>query len=126
MIMRLSVSLLTLLLVLSVMAFGQSANSSTNATGSKEVSVPAGETTITGCLAGQHDGYRLTEKDGTVHLLMPVPENKGLRSHVGDIVTLAGYRDNNRDASASSDEGTAHGQRFFQVNEIISGSGKCK
>ena len=57
---------------------------------------------------------------------MPVPENKGLRTHVGHTVTLAGYRDNDRDASASSDEGTANGLRFFQVNEIVSDSGNCK
>ena len=39
---------------------------------------------------------------------------------------LTGYRDNNRDASASSDEGTAHGMRFFQVEEIVPESGGCK
>jgi len=124
--MRLSVSLLTFLLVLSAIAFGQSANSAGDRASVQEVSVSAGETTITGCLAGRHDGYRLTEKDGTMHLLMPTPEKMGLRNHVGDIVTVGGYRDDNRDASASSDEGTPHGLRFFQVNEFVSDSGKCK
>ena len=124
--MRLSVSLLTLLLLLSAIAFGQSSSSAGDHASVKVVSVPPGETTITGCLAGRHDGYRLTEKDGTMHLLLPVPENKGLRSHVGNVVTLAGNADNDRDASASSDEGTPHGLRFFQVEEILSDSGKCK
>ncbi|HEY4900438.1 MAG TPA: hypothetical protein VIH91_06420 [Terriglobales bacterium] len=124
--MRLSISLLTFLLVLSAITLGQSASSADDRASLQEVSVPAGEATITGCLVGHHDGYGLTERDGTMHLLMPVPENKGLRSHVGDIVTLAGYRDDDRDASASSDEGAPHGLRFFQVNEIVSDSGKCK
>ena len=124
--MRLAISLLTLLLVLSAIAFGQNASSAGDRASVQEVSVPAAENTITGCLAGHHDGYRLIEKDGTMHLLMPAPENQGLRTHVGDVVTLAGYRDDNRDASASSDEGTPHGLRFFQVNEIVSDSGECK
>ncbi len=124
--MKLSLALCTLLLALSAIAFGQVQNAMADQPAVQEVSAPAGESTITGCLAGKHDGYRLTEKDGTMHLLLPAPENKGLRTHVGNVVTLAGYKDDNRDASASSDEGTAHGLRFFQVNEIVSDDGKCK
>jgi hypothetical protein len=112
--------------VLSTIAFGQNAASASGNANVKDASVPAGETTITGCLSGSRDEYRLIEKDGTVHLLLPVAESKGLRSHVGNVVVLSGHKDNNRDASASSDEGTSHGQRFFQVNEIVSDSGKCK
>ncbi len=123
--MKLSLSLVALLLLSSAIAFGQKANSANGGSSTQPASVPAGETTITGCLSGHHDEYRLTEKDGTVHLLLSAQKN-GLRSHVGNIVELAGHADNNRDASSSSDEGTAHGQRFFQVNEIISDSGKCK
>lgn len=124
--MRLSVLLLALLLTLSAVAFCQDANSSANPPSAQKATISPNEKTLTGCLAGHHDGYRLTEKDGTVHQLMPVPENKGLRSHVGHIVTLGGYPDNNRDTSASSDEGTARGLRFFQVNELVSDSGNCK
>ena len=46
--------------------------------------------------------YRLTEKDGTMHLLMG--EAVALDRHVGHIVELVGYKDNDRNASASSDE----------------------
>lgn len=69
-------------------------------------------TKITGCLEGSSWQYRLVEKNGTTHMLMG--ENSKLGSHVGDMVTLQGYRDNNRDASASSDSGMMHGQRFFK------------
>jgi hypothetical protein len=52
-------------------------------------------------------------------------DNHVLSSHVGDMVQLSGYRDNNRDASASSDNGTSHGMRFFLVESVVSDSGKC-
>jgi hypothetical protein len=44
---------------------------------------------------------------------------------VGQFVQLAGQRDENRDASASSDEGTAHGLRFFQVWNVTQAQGEC-
>lgn len=122
--MRHSVSLVTLLLVLSVLAFGQSANYASGPAGVQQASVTKGETTITGCLAGHREEYRLTESDGTMHLL--IGPNDALGKHVGQMVQLTGYRDNNRDASASSDEGTAHGMRFFQVENIVPESGNCK
>ena len=122
--MRHAVSLVTLLLVLSVIAFPQSANSAGNRAGVQQVSVSPGESTITGCLAGRPDQYRLTEKNGTMHLL--IGPNDALGKHVGQMVQLTGYRDNDRDASASSDEGTAHGMRFFQVENIVSEPGNCK
>ena len=59
-----------------------------------------------------------------MHLL--IGPNDALAKHVGQMVQLAGYRDNNRDASASSDEGTAHGMRFFQVEDIVLEAGTCK
>jgi hypothetical protein len=122
--MRYAVSLVTLLLVLSAIAFAQSANSASDRAGVQQVSVSQGESTITGCLAGHPDEYRLTDKNGTMHLLMG--PNDVLGKHVGQMVELIGYRDNNRDASASSDEGTAHGMRFFQVEDIVPESGSCK
>jgi hypothetical protein len=121
--MRHAVSLVTLLLVLSAIAFGQSANSAGDRAGVQQVSVSPGESTITGCLAGHPDEYRLTENNGTMHLLIGP---NALAKYVGQMVQLTGYRDNNRDASASSDEGTAHGMRFFQVEDIVPESGKCK
>jgi hypothetical protein len=51
-----------------------------------------------------------------MHLL--IGPNDALGKHVGQMVQLTGYRDNNRDASASSDEGTADGMRFFLVEDV--------
>jgi hypothetical protein len=53
-------------------------------------------------------------------------ESDGLSSHVNHKVQLVGYKDNNRDASASSDEGTPHGLRFFRVEDIAADMGSCK
>jgi len=84
-----------------------------------------GQTTeITGCLHGSSQQYRLVETNGTTHML--IGENRDLGSHVGDMVTLQGYRDNNRDASASGNNGMMNGQRFFQVTSIAADTGKCK
>jgi len=121
--MRPAVSLVVLLLVLSAIAFGQSASSAGNSARVQPVIVAPGESTITGCLAGQTDEYRLTERDGTMPLLMGPKD--ALAAHVGQIVQLVGHRDNDRDASAG-DRGTAHGMRFFQVEDIVPESDKCK
>jgi len=87
-------------------------------------SLGTGETTVTGCLRGRTDEFYLVEKDGTTRLLMG--PNEKLNSYVGHWVELGGNRDNRRDASASSDEGTPHGLRFFQVEEILADQGACK
>jgi len=73
---------------------------------------------------GHTDGFDLIEKDGTMHLLMG-PSDK-LKPFVYHWVQLGGNRDLRRDASASSDEGTPHGLRFFQVEEVPSDEGACK
>ena len=119
-----TLSFMTLLLVISTAAWAQSASSPSNSAGLREVSVPNGQSMITGCLQGQPHNYRLTEKDGTSHLLMG--ESDALSSHVNHNVQLVGYKDNNRDASASSDEGTPHGLRFFKVENIASDTGSCR
>ena len=90
--MKLPLLLVALLLLASAMAFGQNANSANGGSSAQPASVPAGETTLTGCLSGHHDEYRLTEKNGTVHLLLSAQKN-GLRSHVGNIVEMAGHAD---------------------------------
>ena len=87
-------------------------------------SLSAGETTVTGCLKGHTDGFYLIEKDGTMRLLMSPNDN--LKPYVYHWVQLGGNRDFGRDASASSDEGTPHGLRFFQVEEVLSDEGACK
>lgn len=122
-VMRLAVFLVTLLLVLSFVALGQGVQSSSSSATVQPASISSGETVISGCLSGNPDSYRLTEANGTFHLLMDV--NGVLGSHVGDQVQLSGYRDSNRDASASSDEGTPHGMRFFSVESVVSDSGRC-
>lgn len=80
-------------------------------------------TQISGCLQGTANGYRLVADSGNPHLLLG--DYSALKDHVGDKVTLQGYRDNNRDASASSDQGTAHGMRYFQVDSVAAVNGKC-
>lgn len=80
-------------------------------------------TAIQGCLTGSSDSYRLQEENGTQHML--IGDAKELQSHVGQHVQLTGKRDLNRDASASSDEATAHGQRFFRVESVTPTEGKC-
>jgi hypothetical protein len=110
--------LVTLLLVVSAVVFSLSAKSV------EEISVPYTPATISGCLHGNPDSYTLTERDGTVHYLMG--QSDALSSHVGHKVQLQGLKDDDRDASASGDEGTPHGLRFFSVEQIVSDSGTCK
>ena len=101
----------------------QNVKSAAKSTGQRELTVPAGQTAISGCLQGKPDSYRLTEKDGTMHLLMGSID---LSNSVGHIVQLVGYADDDCDASASSDEGTPDGLRFFLVEAVASDSGQCK
>ncbi len=109
--------LVSLLLFLSATAFAQSA-------ASQRGSMNWQQQTIQGCLAGSPGQYRLTEDNGTVHLLMGDP--KDLSAHVGQEVQLAGKRDVNRDASASSDQGIARGQRFFRVDSVRGLQSSCR
>jgi hypothetical protein len=85
-------------------------------------SVPA-TSTVTGCLMGSKNQYSVTEKDGTRHVLLA--KGKDLSTYVNHEVTVTGKADSNRDASASSDEGTAHGNRFFAVDSVTD-QGACK
>ncbi len=114
----------TLLLVISTAALAQSGKSASDRAGLQQVSVPLGQATIEGCLQGNPHNYRLTEKDGTSHLLMG--ESDALSGHLNHNIQLVGYKDDDRDASASSDEGTPHGLRFFRVENIASDTGSCK
>ena len=70
------------------------------------------ETTVTGCLKGQTDGFHVIEKYGTMGSLMSPSQN--LKPYVYHWVQLGGNRDLRHDASASSDERTPHELRFFQ------------
>lgn len=118
--MKSVISLFALLLSASLITFGQ--------THSPYLSPadPAGSgqsTQISGCLQGSTNAYRLVTNSGNAHLLMG--DQSALNAHVGDRVTLEGYRDNNRDASASSDEGTYRGLRYFRVDSVKADTGKC-
>jgi hypothetical protein len=119
--MRQAGLLVTLLLIVSLSAFSQSAGSQGN--GMNWQDQQTHPQTIQGCLTGSPDSYRLTERIGTYHLLMG--DNKLLGSYVGQNVQLSGKRDLDRDASASSDEGTAHGMRFFRVDNITPTHESC-
>jgi hypothetical protein len=88
-----------------------------------QTSTTAGSNTLTGCLKGSTNQYYVIEKNGTEHVLLS--KGRNLSSYVNHMVTLTGTADINRDASASSDEGTAHGNRFFSVDSV-SDQGACK
>ena len=117
--MRLMASLLVLLLAAAVSCIGQ--NKSYSGQADARATGPTAQ--ISGCLQGTTNSYRLVAESGNSHLL--IGDYTDLKSHVGDRVTLDGYRDNNRDASASGDEGTPHGARFFQVDHLAADNGKC-
>jgi len=119
--MRLTISLLVLTLAAAVSTLGQSKSAYLR---QADPSATGPETEITGCLQGKPDSYRLLADSGVSHLL--IGDEEALSNHVGNRVTLQGYRDDNRDASASSDEGTPHGMRFFQVNDAVADNGTCK
>jgi len=118
--MRLAISLLAFALAAALGAFGQSHSSYL---GQADPAATGPTEQISGCLQGTPHDYRLLAESGNPHLLLG--DEAALNGHVGDQVTLEGYRDNNRDASASSDQGTAHGMRFFQVNSVTVDHGKC-
>ena len=83
----------------------------------------AGNSTVTGCLKGSVNQYYVLEKNGTKHVLLS--KGHDLSSYVNHWVTISGKADTTRDASSSSDEGSAHGNRFFAVDDV-SDQGACK
>lgn len=114
------------LVTLLVLTFASSVSLLAQSSASMDKANPAAtgpSTQITGCLAGKSQQYRLVETNGTAHALMG--DDKTLGEHVGHMVTLDGYRDNDRDASASGNNGMSRGMRFFQVNNVASDNGKC-
>jgi len=115
--MKYAISILTLLFAASMSLLAQNSSSTMGQANPAETGKP---TEITGCLKGKSQEYRVVEKNGTTHML--IGDNSALASHVGDEVTLQGYRDNARDASSSM----GHGMRYFDVQNITSDNGKCK
>ncbi|HTV66199.1 MAG TPA: hypothetical protein VMD98_11375 [Bryocella sp.] len=118
--MKLATSVLVLLLAAAVSTIAQNRSSYL---GQADPAATGSPTQLSGCLQGTPSAYRLMADSGNPHLL--IGDEQALSSHVGDRVTLQGYRDDNRDASASSDEGTPHGMRFFQVQSVTADQGKC-
>jgi hypothetical protein len=122
--MRRSLCLLTILLVTPAFAYSQTQTPSAAHDRQNQTAQAKNESTVTGCLTGKTDQYQLVDQAGTTHLLFnPTVQ---LHDYVGQSVTLAGERDVQRDASASSDEGTAHGMGFFRVTQVTGKSGPCK
>ena len=113
--MRFAATLAIVLAACVVAASAQTSNPSPARASVQNVSLAAGQSAVTGCLKGSTNQFYLMEQNGTLHLLMG--PNKELQAHVGYWVELGGNRDSSRDASASSAEGTAHGMRFFPVEE---------
>jgi len=122
--MRLALSVAAAVMVCLACASAQNSNPASLTTVAQTATLSPGETTITGCVKGSTDGFYLMQQDGTMRLLMG--RNRMLRPLVDHWVELGGNRDDRRDASASSDEGTPHGLRFFQVEEVIANQGPCK
>lgn len=122
--MRCTGFLAVLLWIASTSAFAQATSSQQANSQQSSVAQGTQPQTIQGCLTGKPDSYWLRERDGTEHAL--IGDRRELSAHVGQSVQLAGQRDENRDASASSDEATAHGLRFFQVWGVTQMQGNCR
>jgi hypothetical protein len=121
--MRISFVLLTILSVTPVLAFSQ--NEPLSATPNDRQAMQQQDVrTLTGCLTGKPDQYQLVDQSGTQHLIFNPDVN--LSSYVGHSIQLMGISDASRDASASSDEGTAHGMSFFKVAQVNKDLGACK
>jgi hypothetical protein len=111
-----------MLLAIALLAGMALATAQNPAPESAQINTPP-TSTVTGCLKGSVNQYYVVEKNGTTHVLQAKGHN--LSPYVNHMVTLTGKADVNRDASASSDEGTAHGNRFFAVDSV-SDQGACK
>jgi hypothetical protein len=77
-------------------------------------------TTITGCLGGKPDQYRLKDEKGKTALLYSTKID--LASYVGQSVTVVG----DQSATPSTDPGTGRPLPHFKVWEVKPGPGTCK
>lgn len=107
--------LLTVMAVASVLAFGQ-ADANQNNKPAKQ----SKHETMTGCLTGKIDEYRLKDEKGKTVLLYS--NNINLESYVGQSVTVVG----DQAATPSTDPGTGRPLPHFKVFEVHPGSGACK
>ncbi len=74
------------------------------------------QSTLQGRLSGKPGNYFLTEKDGRRHILMG--DDSQLKPYLGKNVKLSGEKGMARDASASSDQGSARGSNYFRVDSV--------
>jgi hypothetical protein len=124
--MRSSFILLIILLVTPAIAFSQSGYSSATQDNQNPATQQQeqGTTTLTGCLSGKPGEYQLVDQSGDKHLVLTAGVD--LSSYVGHSVEVTGKNDIRRDASASSDEATAHGMHYFKVTAMDKDLGSCK
>jgi hypothetical protein len=110
--MRSASLVLTVLLITPAFALSQ-ADATQNSKPSKHL-------TITGCLTGKPDAYRL--KDAKGKTVIPYSKTVDLEPYVGKSVTVVG----DLSAAPSTDTGTGRPLPHFQVREAQPGSSTCK
>jgi len=108
--------LLTILVVMAALAFSQNATQNSD----RQSAIPAHRNTITGCLTGEPDHFRLKDQNGVTNMLLSPTVH--LDSYVGKSVTLVGVQS----ATPSTDTGTARPMPHFKVLEVHPASGNCK
>ncbi len=118
-----SSALLALLLITPALVFSQNESSSANQNDRQTIQQQR-LSSITGCLTGKPDEYQLVDESGTRHLILN--PDLDLSSYIGHDVEVSGSNDTSRDASASSDEGTAYGMHFFKVARVSRELDSCK
>lgn len=117
--MRGSLLVLIILVVTSGLAFSQNTQSVPPNSNSQDVT-PGHRTTITGCLSGEPDHYRLKDEKGVTNMVDSTTVR--LDSYIGRPVTLVGVQS----ATPSTDTGTARPMPHFKVLEVRPESGTCK
>ena len=116
--MRGSLVVLIILVVTPGLAFSQNTQSPPNS--NPQSVIPGHRATITGCLTGEPDHYRLKDQTGVTNMIYSTAVH--LDSYVGQPVTLVGVQS----ATPSTDTGTARPMPHFKVLEVHPASGNCK
>jgi hypothetical protein len=117
--MRGSLLVTIILAVTAGLAFSQNSQNAPS-TSSPQSVIPGHRTTITGCLTGEPDHYRLTDEKGVTNIIYSTTVH--LDSYVGRPVTLLGVQS----ATPSTDTGTARPMPHFKVLQVHLASGNCK
>ena len=116
--MRGRVLVLIILTVTAGLAFSQHSQNTPPNSNPQSV-IPGNRTTITGCLTGEPDHYRLKDEKGVTNMVYSTTVH--LNSYVGQPVTLLGVQS----ATPSNDTGTARPMPHFKVLEVHPASGNC-